>query len=102
MFELLAALIILSCLFVGAALFGATMSLLYYAVTGLIVGALARLMIPGPQQLGLLPTALFGVAGAMGGGVIARALHLGNLLQLAASVLCAVGLLLAFGHGKRR
>ncbi len=45
---------------------------IWYAVMGLIVGGLGRLFVPGRQDLGLAATALFGIAGALLGGVIGR------------------------------
>jgi uncharacterized membrane protein YeaQ/YmgE (transglycosylase-associated protein family) len=44
-------------------------------VGGLIVGALGRLVAPGRHPLGCLGTAAVGVAGAVIGGAIARALY---------------------------
>jgi uncharacterized membrane protein YeaQ/YmgE (transglycosylase-associated protein family) len=41
---------------------------------GLIVGAIARLLVPGPQPLGVLGTAAAGVAGAFLGGIVGRLL----------------------------
>ncbi len=43
-------------------------------VFGLIVGAIARLFVPGPQPLGVLGTAAAGVAGAFLGGIVGRLL----------------------------
>jgi uncharacterized membrane protein YeaQ/YmgE (transglycosylase-associated protein family) len=39
-------------------------------LVGLVVGALARAMVPGPQSLGILGTALAGLAGAFVGGIV--------------------------------
>jgi uncharacterized membrane protein YeaQ/YmgE (transglycosylase-associated protein family) len=44
--------------------------LFWLAVSGLIVGALARLLVPGRQKIGLLATALLGIAGSFVGGLI--------------------------------
>jgi len=41
-------------------------------VGGLIIGALGRLLVPGPQQLGILATAGLGIAGSIVGGLIGR------------------------------
>ena len=40
---------------------------------GLLVGALARLAVPGPDPMGLVRTALFGVAGSFLGGIVSQA-----------------------------
>jgi uncharacterized membrane protein YeaQ/YmgE (transglycosylase-associated protein family) len=42
-------------------------------VAGIIIGPLARLVIPGKQDIGLLATILIGAAGALIGGFIYRA-----------------------------
>lgn len=60
------------------------MSIIWMLVVGLIVGVLARLILPGRESafpegaLGWLLTAILGVVGAMLGGFIARTLWAGN------------------------
>ena len=49
------------------------MEFLWMLVIGLIVGALAKLIMPGRDPGGILVTMLIGVAGAMVAGVIGRA-----------------------------
>jgi len=41
-------------------------------VSGLIVGALARLLVPGRQPMGILATAGIGILGSFLGGLIGR------------------------------
>lgn len=65
-----------------------------YLVIGLVIGALARLVVPGPQHIGLLLTILLGVVGAVVGGLIASALGLGTVLSFLASL--AVAALLVY------
>lgn len=48
--------------------------LIVLAIFGLIVGAIGRLLIPGPTPLGLLGTMGAGVAGALIGGFVGRLL----------------------------
>ena len=43
-------------------------------IGGLIIGALARLIVPGRQPFGILATAAIGVAGSIIGGLIGRLL----------------------------
>lgn len=43
-------------------------------ITGLIVGALARLIIPGRQKMGILMTILVGIAGSLLGGFVGQAI----------------------------
>jgi uncharacterized membrane protein YeaQ/YmgE (transglycosylase-associated protein family) len=45
-----------------------------FIVAGLVIGALARLIRPGKQNLGLLMTLLLGLAGSVIGGLVANAL----------------------------
>jgi uncharacterized membrane protein YeaQ/YmgE (transglycosylase-associated protein family) len=53
-----------------------------FIVAGLIIGALARLVKPGKQNLGLLATLLLGLAGSVIGGVIASLLGTGDIFEL--------------------
>ena len=61
------------------------------ALSGLIVGALARLALPGPDPMGILTTIGLGLAGSFVGGVIAFILlgHAGGIVfaVLAATLL---------------
>ncbi|HSE97702.1 MAG TPA: GlsB/YeaQ/YmgE family stress response membrane protein [Blastocatellia bacterium] len=41
-----------------------------WLVVGLIVGALARLVMPGRDEMGCLATALLGIAGGVVGGLL--------------------------------
>ncbi|HEY1187367.1 MAG TPA: GlsB/YeaQ/YmgE family stress response membrane protein [Gemmata sp.] len=50
------------------------LSLLSWIVTGLIVGLIARALVPGRQSLGLLLTIVLGVIGAAVGGLISSAI----------------------------
>ena len=58
------------------------MAIIGFIIAGLIIGALARLLIPGRQKIGLLWTLLLGVAGSLIGGVIANALGTGDIWEL--------------------
>jgi len=53
-----------------------------FIVAGLVIGALARLIKPGPQNLGIVATLLLGLAGSVIGGVIASLLGTGNIFEL--------------------
>jgi uncharacterized membrane protein YeaQ/YmgE (transglycosylase-associated protein family) len=53
-----------------------------FIIAGLIIGALARLVKPGRQNLGLLATLLLGLAGSVIGGVIANLLGTGDIFEL--------------------
>jgi uncharacterized membrane protein YeaQ/YmgE (transglycosylase-associated protein family) len=51
--------------------------ILSWAVCGLIIGLIARLLVPGRQPLGLLRTILLGVVGAFLGGLLYWAINRG-------------------------
>ncbi len=53
-----------------------------FIVAGLVIGALARLVKPGRQNLGLLATLLLGLVGSVIGGVIANLLGTGGIFEL--------------------
>jgi uncharacterized membrane protein YeaQ/YmgE (transglycosylase-associated protein family) len=99
--ELIAALVLLATLVIGATVFGVTLSLFSYLVSGLIVGGLARLVLPGRESVGLLGTSLVGLAGGAIGGFAGRALHVGQLMELVLSVAAAAVLLTALGLRER-
>ena len=48
--------------------------LVYLVVFGLVVGALARFALPGPDPMGILATIGLGLAGAFIGGIVAHIL----------------------------
>jgi len=45
-------------------------SLLSWIITGLIVGLIARALVPGRQSLGMIMTIILGIVGACAGGLI--------------------------------
>lgn len=96
-------LLLVLALLIGGALLGVALNLLWYLAVGLVVGALGRLIVPGDQQFGVLATALYGVAGALVGGMVAdELLGWGWLGSMAASVLAAAVLVALFGGLARR
>ena len=44
-----------------------------FIITGLIIGFLGRLVVPGPNPIGILATILVGIAGAFIGGMLTAA-----------------------------
>lgn len=71
-----------------------------FIVAGLIIGLLARLLLPGRQKIGLLWTLVLGVVGSVIGGVIANLIGTGDIWELnvigfIVAVLAAVTLLAA-------
>ena len=53
-----------------------------FIVFGLVVGVVARLLVPGRQHLGIGTTLLLGAVGSVIGGVVANALGTGDVLEL--------------------
>ncbi len=53
-----------------------------FLVAGLVIGALARLIKPGRQNLGIVATLLLGVVGSLIGGTIAYLLGTGTIWEL--------------------
>ena len=53
-----------------------------FLVAGLVIGALARLIVPGRQRLGLLATLALGLVGSLIGGLIAQFLGTGSIWEL--------------------
>lgn len=53
-----------------------------FIIAGLVIGALARLIKPGKQNLSVLMTLLLGLVGSVIGGVIANLLGTGGIFEL--------------------
>ena len=51
-------------------------------VVGAIIGVLARLILPGKQNISMVMTVVLGIAGAIVGGFIAHALGIGEITEL--------------------
>ena len=66
---------------------------------GLVIGVLARLIVPGKQRLSLLATLLLGVAGAVIGGFLASLIGMGSItdLHFVGFVLAVVAAVLLIG-----
>ena len=88
------------------------MQIIGLIVIGIVIGVLARLVLPGRQRIGVLLTILLGIGGALIGGVVASAIGSGDIWELnfigtAVGVIAAVGLIgtadaAGLGRGKRR
>jgi uncharacterized membrane protein YeaQ/YmgE (transglycosylase-associated protein family) len=86
------------------------MSIIWQLIVGLIVGVIARLILPGREAfpegaLGWLLTALLGIAGAFVGSMIARALWAnenyaaGWIMSILGAVVLLLIVRLIFGRG---
>lgn len=77
------------------------MGILTWVVLGLLVGALAKWIMPGPDPGGIVLTMFLGIAGAFVGGFIGTQLGLGSIsgFNLGSLALATGGaLLLLWGH----
>jgi uncharacterized membrane protein YeaQ/YmgE (transglycosylase-associated protein family) len=58
------------------------MQILGLILIGIVIGILARLIMPGRQHIGAIVTILLGIAGAVIGGTIASELGEGDIFEL--------------------
>jgi uncharacterized membrane protein YeaQ/YmgE (transglycosylase-associated protein family) len=65
-------------------------------VTGLVIGALGRLAVPGPDPMPIWLTILLGIVGAIVGGTVAVALEFGVGGVFVVSVLAATLIVIAY------
>jgi uncharacterized membrane protein YeaQ/YmgE (transglycosylase-associated protein family) len=75
------------------------MHYLWMAIVGLVVGALAKLFMPGKDPGGFIVTALLGVAGSFLAAFVGKSAGLyraGQTAGVIASILGAMALLLAY------
>ena len=69
---------------------GLVIKLLWWAIIGLVLGLIARAILPGKQKIGFLWTAGSGIAAAFLGGVIAHSVGVVNVLQFVIAAIVAV------------
>jgi uncharacterized membrane protein YeaQ/YmgE (transglycosylase-associated protein family) len=54
------------------------LDVVWYIVAGLVIGVLARAILPGKQNMGIIATIVLGVVGALIGGFLWNAIFSGN------------------------
>ncbi len=74
------------------------MQILELILIGTAIGILARLILPGRQRIGVLATVLFGIGGALVGGIVASAIGTGSIFELnfigtIVGIIAAIGLI---------
>ena len=74
------------------------MQILGLILIGIVIGIIARLILPGRQRIGVLATVLFGIGGALVGGIVASAIGTGSIFELnfigtIVGILAAIGLI---------
>jgi uncharacterized membrane protein YeaQ/YmgE (transglycosylase-associated protein family) len=71
--------------------------LLALLLGGLVVGALARLAVPGPDPMSIWATIALGLAGSVVGGIVFRVIF-NNGVGFVGAVIFSVLLLIAYRH----
>jgi uncharacterized membrane protein YeaQ/YmgE (transglycosylase-associated protein family) len=95
-------LIVILVLLLAGSLVGLAFSLLWLVITGLVIGALGRLVLPGRHNISLLATSLIGIAASLLGGILADVFDTGSIVRfLVAVALAAIGVTI-FGSTERR
>jgi len=73
-------------------------TILWFIVVGAVIGALARLLVPGRNPMGVILTILVGIAGAILGGLVSNVLGAGSVVAfIFAVVIAAVAVALITG-----
>jgi uncharacterized membrane protein YeaQ/YmgE (transglycosylase-associated protein family) len=94
-----------SSLFAGTTLKGNLMGIIWTLLIGLVVGFIARAVMPGEQKLGWIMTAVLGVAGSLVATYAGQALGLysaGSAAGWIASVIGAIILLVIYGMVQKK
>jgi uncharacterized membrane protein YeaQ/YmgE (transglycosylase-associated protein family) len=71
------------------------------AVMGLVIGGIARFVLPGPDPMSWPRTMLYGIGGSFTGGIIGRLLNVPQAFGFVLSVACAAGLIWFFTRRNR-
>jgi uncharacterized membrane protein YeaQ/YmgE (transglycosylase-associated protein family) len=81
--------VVIAVLLIVGGIMGLIANVIWWAIGGLIIGGLARFLVKNTQGLGLMRTILAGIAGAIGGGLLARPLHAGALVEFLLAIIVA-------------
>jgi uncharacterized membrane protein YeaQ/YmgE (transglycosylase-associated protein family) len=90
--------LVLSLSLIGLALW----ALISVGIVGLVIGGLARLFMPGQQNVGILATVGLGWLGSVIGGFVGyRLLDTGRLLTIVLEIAIAAGLIAIYSQRQR-
>jgi uncharacterized membrane protein YeaQ/YmgE (transglycosylase-associated protein family) len=85
------------------------MHVVYFILFGLVVGIVARFLMPGAQPMGMIMTALFGMAGSFVGALLANLIqgrgasfNAADPFNWIAAIVGAVILLFLYGRFSKR
>jgi uncharacterized membrane protein YeaQ/YmgE (transglycosylase-associated protein family) len=70
------------------------MEILMILVTGLVIGIVAKFLMPGNDPGGIIVTTLIGIAGAFVGGALSSAIGLGSMGSVGSFVAAVIGAML--------
>lgn len=76
--------------------------LIGWIVFGLLVGMIARALVPGPQAMGCMGTLMLGVAGSFIGGAIGYLLQGGSMVQSSGWIGSVLGAVILLAVSLRR
>ncbi len=79
------------------------MGIIWTIVLGLVIGVVAKLILPGKENLGILMTTALGIAGSFLAGMVGQFMgwyQAGEGAGFIVSVLCAIVLLVVYGKIK--
>ncbi len=85
------------------------MHVIWFILFGLIIGIIARFLMPGPQPMGMIMTALLGIAGSFVGALLANLIKgrgvsfdAGDPYNWIAAIVGSVLLLFLYGRMAKR
>ena len=73
------------------------MEILIILVTGLVIGVVAKFLMPGDDPGGFIVTTLLGIAGAFVGGFLSSLVGLGAIGSVASFAFAVVGAMILLG-----
>jgi len=88
-------------LLIAVGVVGLVLKLLWWVLVGLVIGALARLVLPGRRPIGWLGTIAAGIAGSIAGGILGDLLGGNGLLEFLLAVAVAALLIVALSGSRR-
>ena len=81
------------------------MGIVWTIILGFVIGVIAKLIVPGKQNMGFIMTIILGVAGSFLAGIIGQAIgwyKAGEGAGFIASVIIAIVLVIIYGRIKNR